>query len=909
MAEVEPMQIDGVEQVKPTIDEPCPKKKQLKRKRVDLCLLSPNPEEKQAKIATFRSEIISLVKLCKELVFANRGELIENVGRVGNSLNSVIACLMEESDLPLSKLVDEVFERVKGVSGVGDGVSKASVKSAVLIVGQRLCYGVISADADVLEDEDECALWCWETRDLKLMPTLLRASLKVRRTCRKKIQERIMAVSAMINALESSEDRPSCVQELMKASEKLSKVLNEADIRLAEKVAKREELQLIKQMEKNKREKEREKKRMDRELLKEKLQSEKELRRLHDEAEKEERRREKEENEIQKQQKRQQEEAEKELRRKEKEEAELRKSLALQKQASLMERFLKRNKTNSLSEKDSPMNKATTSGSSLNMPEEIAESVSLAMDSVLAQNDGAEVREIWSSHLNAWRCKGRLMQSNGKMRWGIRQMPKTELVKELKLTANKELYFHGDLNEEKLSVGCVESNADRQLSHMNTDDNPLPCSKKSIRARKLLQFDKSYRPAFYGVWPKESRVVGGRHPFVKDPDIDYEIDSDEEWEEDEPGESLSDCDKDDEEQSIEDHAKDDDEDESEDGFFVPDGYLSENEGVNSDDMDSDDTVENLKNPSNSEQQIQSEEFCALLRQQKYLSNITEHALKKNQPLIILNLMHEKTTLLSADECTGTHKLERMCLQALSIRRLPGLPEIDISVHGDGVDEENDAFCDKSVATPPVTSAAILESDLPQIISIIQSNPVSIDKLGISLKNKFPAVSKSHLKNKVREISEFSDNRWQVKKEVLSKYGLSRSPEKTRLKTKSIASFLKRCLPPSGITKSLSETSPQSSQKNVAIGEQHQDCFFVVWWACVKFKESEYGKGNQTGSGASDEKRHETAYTKIIEREIIIGRKSPRCQLISRTTVRMRTCSYSESTRPMIMRILCGQIKL
>lgn len=36
----------------------------------------------------------------------------------------------------------------------------------------------------------------------------------------------------MINALEKSENHPNCLRELMKASEKLSKVLNEADIRL-----------------------------------------------------------------------------------------------------------------------------------------------------------------------------------------------------------------------------------------------------------------------------------------------------------------------------------------------------------------------------------------------------------------------------------------------------------------------------------------------------------------------------------------------------------------------------------------------------------------------------------------------------------------------------------------------------
>ncbi|KAK6144935.1 hypothetical protein DH2020_021755 [Rehmannia glutinosa] len=785
MTEVESMRIDDGGERKPIIDEPGHKKKQLKRKRVEPCLFSPSPEEKHAKIVTFRNEINSLVKFCKDLASENRGALLENVEKFGNSpasLNAVISCLMEESDLPLSKLVDEIFEKVKGRTGNGDGVSKATVKSIVILNGQRLCYGVINADADVLEDEAECALWCWETRDLKLLPKLTHASLKVRRTCRKKIQERIMALLAMINALEKLENHPNCMQELLKASEKLSKVLNEADIRLlmdnmthksgaemAEKEAKREEKLLIKQMEKNKREMEKERKKMDRELQKEKLQS---RRRRGDE---------KEENDMQKQLKRQQEEAEKDQRRKEKEEAELRKRLALQKQASIMERFLKRNKTNLPSQNDSSTNKAT-SGSCSNMHERMSESVTLAMDSILAQNGEIVVEDIRSSHLNAWRGIGRSIHSNRKMHWGIRQKPKTELVKELKLTTNKELNCDEDLNAEKVEVGWVDSNADRTF-----------------------------------------QVVRGRHPFVRDPDIDYEIDSDDEWEEDEPGESLSDCDKDDEDESMEGHLKDDDEDESEDGFFVPDGYLSENEGVNNDEMESDDLVEEVRNCPNPEQQVQSEEFCTLLRQQKYLNNLTEHALKKNQPLIILNLMHEKTTLLSAEELTGTEKLERMCLQALSVCHLPGFSDIEISVHDDVVDEDNEASSNKSSATPLATAAAILDSELPHIISIIQSCPHGIGKIEQSLRIKFPAVPKCQLRNKVREISEFSDNRWQVKKEILSKYGLSISPEKScgKTKTKSIATFWKRCLPPSGKTTNLNETSPESFRKPSAVVEPQE----------------------------------------------------------------------------------------
>ncbi|PIN20400.1 Chromatin assembly factor-I [Handroanthus impetiginosus] len=833
MAEAEPMKIDGADERQPIIDGPSQKKKPQKRKRVEPCLYTPSQEEKHAKITAFRNEINSLIKFCKDLVLENRRALLENADEIdiSSSLHSVIACLMEESDLPLSKLVDEIFEKVKGRIGNVDGVSKASVKSTVLIIGQRACYGVSNADADVLEDEAVCALWCWETRDLKLMPKLARASLKVCRTCLKKIQERIMALLAMINTLEKSENHPNCAQELIKASEKLSKVLNEADIRLlmenmshkndaemAEKEAKREQKLLIKQMEKNKREKEKERKKMDRELEKEKLQSEKELKRLHDEAEREERRREKEENDLQRQLKRQQEEAEKEQRRKEKEEAELKKQLALKKQASLMERFLKKAKTNSSSQNDGSVNKATTSGSSSNTLERVSESVTLAMDSVLTQNGRVEVEDMWKSHLNSWRFIGRSIRSNRKMHWGIRRKPKTELVAELKLSRSKELTCDGDID--KLVDGWVDSNADGRLT--NGNGSPLPSIRKRIGAMQLLQFDKSYRPAFYGVWPRKSQVVRARRPFVKDPDLDYEIDSDEEWEEEEPGESLSDCDKDEEDESMEGHLKDDDEDESEDGFFVPDGYLSENEGVNADEMGSDGLVEEVRNLPNSEL---SEEFSTLLRQQKYLNNLTEHALKKNQPLIILNLMHEKTTSLSVEELTGTEKLERKCLQTLSICPFPGFPDVEVSIHNNVVDEDLKVSPNKPSMTPVAAASALLDSDLPQIISAIQSSPHSIGKIAKLLQHKFPAVPKSQLKNKVREISEFFDNRWQVKKEILNKHSLSTSPDMSSGKTKSIASFLKRCLPPSGETTSLAETSPQSSQKPTLSVEPQQDCSF------------------------------------------------------------------------------------
>ncbi|KAK2988132.1 hypothetical protein RJ640_017464, partial [Escallonia rubra] len=817
-------------------------KKSRKRKRASSFTLTR--EEREARIDELKRELDGLFKYYTEI---NKPVGLDHVVECVSS-NSVIACLLEESSLPLSKLVDEIYEKVKERDGFGS-VTVASVKSSVLLMGQRLFYGLPNADADVLEDECGWSLWCWETRDVKLMPKSIRGALKIWRTCRKKIHERIIAVSAMITALEKSESDQDCKQEQIKASARLAKVLSEADIRLlvesmvqknsadmAEKDVKREDKLLVKQLERNKQVVEKERKRMDLELQKEKLQSEKELKRLQDEAEKEERRREKEDSEMRKQLRRQQEEAEKDQRRREKEEAELKKQFALQKQASLMERFLKRSKNSSTSQNNhSPMEVAVFE-SSPKKDEKILGSVALSMDSALSQTVEVNTDDIWKLHLKSWHCLGHSIRSSRNQNWGIRRKPKTELVKELKLTTNRGLPRDDEVNLEKVVDGWGETNSDSRLCHTNKCGS-APRDHKGSRSKQLLQFDKSNRPAFYGIWPRKSalivaplsffsRVVGPRHPFVKDPDLDYEIDSDEEWEEEEPGENLSDCDRDDEEESIEEGcSKVDEEDESEDGFFVPDGYLSENEGVQVDKMECDQLVEEAKSSPSCKEEVGSEEFSVLLRQQKYLHNLTELALRKNRPLIILNIMQNKAPQLLAEDVSGTPEFELKCLLALSIRAFPGGPSIEISV-ANNVQEEAQELCSsssKGIATPVSTAAAILNSDLPQIVSVIHSCSQSINKVVESLQQKFPDTPKSVLRNKVREVSDFADNRWQVKREILNKLGLSTSPEKISGTTKSIATFFsKRCLPPSGKAINLNDASPQSSQKPASAVQVQQN---------------------------------------------------------------------------------------
>lgn len=89
---------------------------------------------------------------------------------------------------------------------------------------------------------------------------------------------------------------------------------------------------------------------------------------------------------------------------------------------------------------------------------------------------------------------------------------------------------------------------------------------RSAPRAKLLQFCENVRPAYWGTWRRRSRTVSGRNPWAKDQTLDYEVDSEAEWDE-EPGESLSGSEP---ESEPDDYEVDNE-------VFVPHGYLSEDE--------------------------------------------------------------------------------------------------------------------------------------------------------------------------------------------------------------------------------------------------------------------------------------------------------------------------------------------
>jgi len=84
----------------------------------------------------------------------------------------------------------------------------------------------------------------------------------------------------------------------------------------------------------------------------------------------------------------------------------------------------------------------------------------------------------------------------------MRRKPKTELIKELKLTSNKEPAREYDLCVDSVVDGWGQTSKDDKACHTRTSSSST-ITRKCVKRKQLLQFDKSYRPAFYGIWPKK----------------------------------------------------------------------------------------------------------------------------------------------------------------------------------------------------------------------------------------------------------------------------------------------------------------------------------------------------------------------------------------------------------------------
>ncbi|KAF5290882.1 hypothetical protein FQA39_LY14562 [Lamprigera yunnana] len=269
----------------------------------------------------------------------------------------------------------------------------------------------------------------------------------------------------------------------------------------------------------------------------------------------EQKQRENEEKQKIKEEKRKKEQEEKEIRRKEKEEKEeqkrkeqMEKSFEKQKLAEKKEKtvaafvnfFTKRNDVQ-IDDKTKEV-----SNSSAFMPFEIKSDMKLAPSFrfVLNENDKSNLSKI----LKKQDCEVTYLQelkSGKKIGRGDKTWPMTETT------------------EDDVVLVIEDANPGETIEEQTKIINKVKA--------KFFKFDGSRRPAYFGTWRKKSASIKPRKPFAVDTlNCDYDIDSDEEWEEEDSGESLRGS-EDDKENDSENEYEEDNE------FFVPHGHLSDDE--------------------------------------------------------------------------------------------------------------------------------------------------------------------------------------------------------------------------------------------------------------------------------------------------------------------------------------------
>lgn len=109
---------------------------------------------------------------------------------------------------------------------------------------------------------------------------------------------------------------------------------------------------------------------------------------------------------------------------------------------------------------------------------------------------------------------------------------------------------------------------------------------KNIRSlkMKLIQFHEDVRPAYYGTWSKAyngRKDVNGRRPFAKDTKVlNYDYDSEAEWDHDVDGDDIHTLDPDEDDDMLFTDSTDEEEVVTDEvKWVVPEGYLSEDEGI------------------------------------------------------------------------------------------------------------------------------------------------------------------------------------------------------------------------------------------------------------------------------------------------------------------------------------------
>lgn len=450
-------------------------------------------------------------------------------------------------------------------------------------------------------------LWQWEVRNrdsLSKSCMSKAAAIKKRAT---KVGERLRAIDAVLKLVENSGEKADKAVAAFKKSSSLTSL--EEELKLQDSV---EKLQEEKQRQKLAKEAEKLRQAEEKKKLKDIAEREKELKRKEREAAKI-------KAEEEKQAKKQKLKEEKE-RLKEKKEQEIRRK----KEESSMEKLAKRtgfkdkdslnktaNRFKTFFASQAPSKAETNCQSSENhdlchfdkrFPKPAGDCVRkiepISLDSILSCNvDQQTVLDEWQASLK--QCANTIRQTKMMEKKKYMGLPPTWAQKaDAKEAAEQRMQ---ELTGSGLSSNMVQT-----------------------WRRKFIWFPcDSKRPPFYGSNESASNIIGPRKPFGKESNLDYEVMSDIDWEDEPEGSSLS-------RDSLQSEGPNETSEE-ENSFFVADGYLSADEGICSEE---DEAIQQQMEEIVTVPENRSPSWNAKKSSRKALAACLEKSKKSGKPFIV-----------------------------------------------------------------------------------------------------------------------------------------------------------------------------------------------------------------------------------------------------------------------------------
>ncbi|XP_037040689.1 chromatin assembly factor 1 subunit A [Bradysia coprophila] len=256
---------------------------------------------------------------------------------------------------------------------------------------------------------------------------------------------------------------------------------------------------------------------------------------------------------------------------------------------------------------------------------------------------------------------------------------------------------------------------------------------------KFFKFEENRRPPYYGTWQKKSSVITPRRPFATDEKFfDYEIDSDDEWEDEEPGESLHGSDDEKDKESDDDYDIDNE-------FFVPHGHLSDEELANNDEIDEDNSPDTQKAKLKIMQKVFSDEMKKKTEKIKpRLIGLIWQNKDGNQPLGCPSVIWEMLLMRS------------MIFNGPTIK----MPIIQSVEKNDATDDNGEAKKGSAVKK----RIKLAEESVPDLLRLIHGNTNSSEFLSKEFRaftaqknkddDKFQEFSLTSIRLKIKELAEW-----------------------------------------------------------------------------------------------------------------------------------------------------------